>query len=141
MVRVWRLALIWLMVAVLPFKAVAGVTMVGCGPQHEAAHAIVVEQPRVTHHGHGAHHDHAARHAPADLKSTAVSVDATAAEAGVAKVKCGSCAPCCAAAAPAFAAHALPNAAATGTVTSLVADSFAGVVTDVPHRPPRPILA
>lgn len=148
MVRVWRLALIWLMVALLPFKAVAGITMVGCGPQHGAAHAQVVEQQIhvAQHHGdenhdHAAEHSHAMHQASAEAEAAAGADRADVHHDGAVKVKCGTCAPCCAAAAPGFTAHTLPSAAPNGAVASRVFDTLAGVVSDVPHRPPRLNLA
>jgi hypothetical protein len=140
---VWRVLLIWLVVAVLPFKAVGGVTMAGCGPVHEAARTQAVELPvHAAHQGDVAEDEgHAAHHLPADTTNLTDLDAETASSGGTAKVKCSSCAPCCAAVAPAFPSRALPGfAAGSSEVVSFLIETYAGVVADVPRRPPREIL-
>ncbi|MCW5631950.1 MAG: hypothetical protein KIT17_01305 [Rubrivivax sp.] len=57
------------------------------------------------------------------------------------KLKCNACAPCCAAAAPAFDPAPAPRAELGSCIAALEDACFVGVILDVPHQPPRLILA
>jgi hypothetical protein len=139
----FRTLLIWLLVAAMPVKVMAGVGTGACGPGHpSAASSMAVHAWKV--HEHSAHSFHAASvlaqlaaHQPdgAGLPGpeTTDAKDGTAA-----KLKCSSCAPCCAAAAPPPVAGPLvvlagPNEA-HGDRSAAGRD---GVFPDVPHKPPR----
>ena len=57
------------------------------------------------------------------------------------KMKCSSCAPCCSVAAPAFARTTMVQAESASTAVAFLEIRFPAVFADVPHRPPRLILA
>jgi hypothetical protein len=155
--RTLRLLLICLLSLALPFKALAGVAMIGCGPKHHASMVRMADAKPVVHAeasaGHGAHAMHASQ-SPSQGEPMA---DAAGSEGGAAapdstksatdhgakaaKGKCSSCAPCCAAAAPAPDHHRWPTAEPAHRESPFRADRYSGVITDVPHEPPRLILA
>lgn len=156
--RILRLSLICLLLLALPFKALAGLAMVGCGPAHHAqmARAAVVNVIVDTEAGgahsmpaghadaHSGHSPGAAADAPADGGDTAAADPSTPAAdhgAQVAKVKCSNCAPCCAPAAPAPDSDRWSAAEPSSRAAAVSANHYSGVVTDVPHEPPRLILA
>ncbi|MBL8346327.1 MAG: hypothetical protein JNN03_12855 [Rubrivivax sp.] len=68
-------------------------------------------------------------------------VDSSKSFGKAAKLKCSGCAPCCAVAAPAFEPARVPRAELRSCGLSFEDTRFVGVVVDVPHRPPRLILA
>jgi hypothetical protein len=87
------------------------------------------------HHAHHADHTiHAQGHGGVDDERAAVSLELPGA-------KCSGCAPCCAAAAPAPATVGLPRIAPAAPPAAFDHARYAGIVADVPHRPPRLILA
>lgn len=155
MPRAARVLLIWLVAALVPLKGLAAATLLGCGPGHAAGWT---ERGAVDMHaGHAGAADqtaHAHGHAVAQDAQGAADVQEPAAGAGDAAakkgnsslphglaIKCSSCAPCCAAAAP---APRTLEVSAVAPVTDLVVfrvGRYVGIVPDVPHRPPRPILA
>lgn len=162
--RTLRLLLICLLSLALPFKALAGVAMIGCGPAHHASmtraaapNATVATRAASAPEGrdaHAAHGDAAGvqvwvAHGSVGDGDGALDVAAgpdsakPAADHGskVSTVKCSSCAPCCAAAAPAPDHHRWPAAGPDHRESAFCADRYSGVVTDVPHEPPRQILA
>lgn len=158
--RTLRLLLICVLSLALPFKALAGVAMIGCGPTHHASMLLMAAAKPAVHSdaaaAHGAHAMHAEHTmAPGDPTADAAAnidgaasadgakpaVDHGANAAKAAKVKCSSCAPCCAAAAPAPDAHRWPTAEPSHREAAFLGDRYSGVVTDVPHEPPRLILA
>jgi hypothetical protein len=124
-----RLLLIGLLIVALPFKAMAGVFMLGCSPAHHAhmMNAAAVAAGSQDAAGMGEH--------PAGSDGVSESHQNTA-SAG----KCSSCTLCCMAAAPApeLQAHIAHRAADDGWVD--VPDRYVGVIGDVPHGPPRLIL-
>jgi hypothetical protein len=149
MSRVVRLLLICIMAVAIPLKGLAAVTMIGCGPGHQRQ--VAANTP--THHSESAS-TKASHHGAAEARATSGSLDASevvniadqtspaAAEgsASALKMKCSSCSPCCAAAAPAPEQQARsPDLQATRF--SFSDTGYVGVVTDVPHRPPRTFLA
>jgi hypothetical protein len=154
-----RLFLIWLLAAVVPLKGVAAVTTLGCGPGHHGAKASAVStdsaQP-VGHHdgdrdmvsgrGDSSQEVVEAEKRPPDVPTQddapkQSAVDASKSFGKAAKLKCSGCAPCCAAAAPAFEPARVPRAELGSCSMSFEDTRFVGVVVDIPHRPPRLILA
>lgn len=68
-------------------------------------------------------------------------VDSSKSFGKAATLKCSGCAPCCAAAAPAFEPARVLRAELSSCSVSFEDMHFVGAVVDVPHRPPRLILA
>lgn len=137
-----RLFLIWFIAAAIPLKGLAAVSVGGCGPGHAAARGATEV---VQHETHGDFHE-----VPADVRSD----DAAAAYAGVEsvadsarghsaqlKLKCSSCVPCCSVAAPAFERARISQAESAAAAVASVEIPLPGVFADVPHRPPRLLLA
>lgn len=129
-----RVLLIWLVVAALPFKAVAAVAMIACGPGHQAITAHAAQADPTAHAAHGAHHGHHAADSDSAGDRGAPASDGTA---HGAKLKCSSCAPCCGATAPASDGVRLPVRPPATGLAATERPPRAGVVEDVPHRPPR----
>lgn len=147
-----RLFLIWFMAAVIPLKGVAAVTTLGCGPGHHGATtAISIDPSRpVAHHSvdqamentHGGSSQGASMADPrSDDAPKQSAVDPSKSFGKATKLKCSGCAPCCAAAAPAFEPARVPRAEIGSCSLSFEDTRFVGVVVDVPHRPPRLMLA
>ena len=144
-----RLLLIWFIAAAVPLKGLAAVTMGGCGPGHHSPRASAEVVP------HEAHAD--SREVREDIRSgdsgesgsevEAVNeVPQTASESSTGqspqlKMKCSSCAPCCSVAAPALERVGISHADSTSTAVAFLETRFPAVFADVPHRPPRLILA
>jgi hypothetical protein len=146
MSRLVRLLLICIMAAAIPLKGVAAVTMIGCGPGHQrqaaasmqAHHSASVSQ-KASDHG-------TAESSALDADESTGIADGALADsskegsAAAVKMKCSSCSPCCAAAAPAPDEQTgSPDLQASRF--SFSSAGYVGVVTDVPHRPPRTLLA
>jgi len=150
MSRLVRFLLICIMAAAIPLKGVAAVTMIGCGPGHQRQAAASMQ----------AHHSASVSQKVSDHRTAESSVTPAALDAdestGIAdgaladsskegsaaavKMKCSSCSPCCAAAAPAPDEQTgSPDLQASRF--SFSSAGYVGVVTDVPHRPPRTLLA
>lgn len=157
MPRAARVLLIWLVAALVPLKGLAAATLLGCGPGHAAGWtergAVDIDAGHAGAADHAAHaHGHAvAQGAQGDAgeqePAAVVGEPVAAAKKGNSTpphglaIKCSSCAPCCAAAAP---APRTLEVSAVAPVTDLVVfrvGRYVGIVPDVPHRPPRPILA
>lgn len=149
MSRLVRLLLICIMAAAIPLKGVAALTMIGCGPGHQRQ--VAASAP--AHHGESAS-TKASHVGAAETEATAGSLNASEpvnsaddtsraaseASASALKMKCSSCSPCCAAAAPAPDQQtSSPDLQASRF--SFNDTGYVGVVTDVPHRPPRTLLA
>jgi hypothetical protein len=161
-----RFAVLWLLVVALPFKALAGVAMVGCGPGHHSGKALQVVASAAEVAGFEAGH-HGAGHGQAsdliqvsqdadspgmtadkgDAPDTSLSGKATHEEGKPSSQfgkmgagKCGNCAPCCAAAVPASESTVNVGRIASDDGWLDVSDSYVGVVSEVPHQPPRSIL-
>jgi hypothetical protein len=149
-----RLTLIWLIAATVPLKGLAAVSMIGCAPVHHAIAGTVAGM--VGHaHDHARDHDHAQAnahevgHAPqvpyastepgAGIESAAA--DAAPSAGDLLTAKCSGCSPCCAAAAPAAEPPTVLPTQPAACGVPFVGAQHAGVVTDVPHRPPRPTRA
>lgn len=162
--RNFRFLLICLLSLALPFKALAGAAMVGCGPAHHAAvtgaaapNATLAAQAadglgaRDAHAAHGGAAGAQGQHAGGLVADVDVALDGAAKPdsakpaidhgAKASTVKCSSCAACCAAAAPAPDFHRWTAAGPDHRESPFRADRYSGVVTDVPHAPPRLILA
>ncbi len=140
--------LICLLVIALPLKAVAAVTMVGCGPVHHAAGKSVKVQAAAVAHDHGSHASGSEHHGSSgDHAAESGGKPDGAADSGkhhgakMANAKCSSCAPCCAAAAPAPELHRFAGIEPAADELPFAATSYRGVIDDVPHKPPRPFLA
>jgi hypothetical protein len=150
MSRLVRLLLICIIAAAIPLKGLAAVMMIGCGPGHQRQ--VAASTP--AHHGESAS-TKASHVDAAESQATAGSLDASelvdsaddtsraaseASSASALKMKCSSCSPCCAAAAPAPDQQtSSPDLQASRF--SFNDTGYVGVVTDVPHRPPRTFLA
>lgn len=140
---VWiRLILIWLIAITVPLKGLAAVSMVGCGPVHEAAAGVAAGMAGHVHHNvHADGAEPVAESAEPGAGIEPAQVDMSKAVGHLLKMKCSSCSPCCGAAAPAAdPATTLPMQPESPGVPFVDAP-YAGVVTDVPHRPPRPARA
>lgn len=149
MLNAAKLLLVWIMAVALPLKGLAAVTMAGCGPGHsgpattstQAQHSESAS-PKSSHHG--TIETSVAPAAPDVVDSTAnaddASPDASKGSAAAVKMKCSGCSPCCAAAAPAPEQQTGPPDLQASRFTFSSA-GYVGVVTDVPHRPPRTVLA
>lgn len=150
---VLRLFLIWFMAMVIPLKGVAAVTTIGCGPGHHGATAAAKpgsSSRSVAHHGADRAvkqgHDGGSLGAsladpPSGDAPKQSAIDQSKSFSKVIKLKCSGCAPCCAAAAPAFEPARVPQAHLGSCGLSFEDTRFVGVDVDVPHRPPRLILA
>jgi hypothetical protein len=143
-----RLLLTCLLAIALPLKALAAVTLVGCGPVHHGPHGAVQPPAAAAAHDHGsaASSDHHAGSAGAPATDAADEPDTTE-QAGkhhgtkMANAKCSSCAPCCAAVAPAPEAQRWRGIEPARDGLPAATVRYRGVVGDVPHKPPRPSFA
>lgn len=131
--------------------------MHGVGSGHAAINAQVGDAGHADSAGHAAHaHAHVLDHGvvpqaqgaagvPATLDALAATDADASAQDGTASpglaTKCSSCAPCCAAAAPAPRSLALPSVAPAADMVVVSDARYVGIVCDIPHRPPRLILA
>lgn len=141
-----RLLLIWFIAAAVPLKGLAAVTMGGCGPGHHSPRASVAVVPHEAHaDSHEVRED--IRSGESGSEAEAVNeVPQTAPESSTGqspqlKMKCSSCAPCCSVAAPALERVSISHADSTSTAVAFLEIRFPAVFADVPHRPPRLILA
>jgi hypothetical protein len=149
MSRLVRLLLTCIMAVAIPLKGVAAVTMLGCGPGHSRqaaasmqAHHSGSASLKSSHHGMA---DTSVAPAALDAGEAADIADGASPEsskdsAAAVKMKCGGCSPCCAAAAPAPEQQTGPPDPQASRFT-FSSRGYVGVVTDVPHRPPRTFLA
>jgi hypothetical protein len=138
---VFRLLLVWLLVAAIPVKGIAAVAMLACGSHQGGAPATAHHpQPLAATHAAQGHdgHAHGVHHAPAaqgtDDSEPAPALSGTT-------HKCSACAACGAGAAlpaepPRFAMPEVGPARFTPLPRSAV-----DFVTDGPDRPPRALLA
>lgn len=167
MLRAVRLFVICLLVAAVPLKGIAGLSMIGCGPGHHATKMETrhAEQASVAAFNPSGHELHVAHGAGAPVSATpagsaatpgngvafaANGTDGTSApdlpgQAGDAKAakaaKCSSCAPCCAAAAPGGEPPRMAEPApADSRPFARVSDVPSGAA-EAPLRPPRLSLA
>jgi hypothetical protein len=141
-----RLLLIWFIAAAVPLMGLAAVTMGGCGPGHHSPgqsgeviqHATHVDAP-------DAHEDPrfgdsvSATEAVNEALQTAS--DPSTGHSAQLKMKCSSCAPCCSVTAPALERVSISHAESASTAVAFLEIRFPAVFADVPHRPPRLILA
>lgn len=162
-----RRFLICLLICAVPWKAVAGVIMLGCGPGHVSGNAsqivAMMEGRAVSHAGHhGVNQEHYSSNpivhtqssvSPATTASFAADDDpglslkdstdeffGKTSHGKAAAGKCGSCAPCCAASAPASELLVRVSCAVSHERWRASDDSLSGVIGDVPHQPPRSFL-
>lgn len=152
-----RFALLCLLIVALPFKAMAGVVMLGCGPGHHSfklSHAVAASEAgaaqAVHHHEDGGGHSHATGPSLHEAGASGASGASDGAQSGdkspsphqgkMSTGKCGSCAPCCVAAAPTSDPAVAIGHIASGDAWLSFSDSYSGVVGEVPHEPPRSIL-
>lgn len=161
-----RLILLWVLVLALPFKAMAGVAMFGCGPGHHplqalhvAASTTSVANLEMDHHGADQGQSPGALEVSSEPASPATTADAgdasdnrlsgktvqgdgtSSSQPGKTSAgKCGSCAPCCVVAAPACECAVYVGRTASDDGWLDFSDPYVGVVIEVPHQPPRSIL-
>lgn len=104
-----RVLLIWVLTIVIPFKAIAMGSAIGCGPGHHGSPSLEPAQFPVSdladrgwaeQSGHASDGGHVGERMRGASGSTDVHDDERSPSAH-AKVKCGTCAPCCAAVGPA----------------------------------------
>lgn len=120
-----RLVLL-LLIAAIPLKGLAAMTMLGCGP---AGHHSPRESAEVVQHETTVDEgDESAANWSADHSKQL-------------KMKCSSCAPCCSVAAPAPEQASISHAESVSTTVAFQAIRFPAIFADVPHRPPRLTLA
>lgn len=146
MFAAFRMLLIWLLIASMPLKALAGIGMASCGPGHHQlassmpldlgqAHVNLagpLDAPAVQLHDLS-HGSHGGASASAGTTDAINAVDDVATE-----LKCSGCSPCCAAAAPPPIAGALHGYCAPDeALDARSVSSRDGVVPAVPHKPPR----
>jgi hypothetical protein len=136
---VWiRLVLIWLIAITVPLKGQAAASMIGCGPVHQAAAGMAAE---MAEHVHGEVQAEALQSpfqsAEPDAGNGPAPADFSKAVGHLLKMKCGNCSPCCAAAAPAVDPSTTLPVQPESTGVPFVDAGYSGVITDVPHRPPR----
>ncbi len=141
-----RLLLIWFIAAAVPLKGLAAVTMGGCGPGHHSPSQPGVVVQHATHvDAHDGREDLrfddsvSATETVNDVLQTAS--DPTTGHSAQLKMKCSSCAPCCSVAAPALERMSISHAESASTAVAFLEIRFPAVFADVPHRPPRLILA
>jgi hypothetical protein len=137
-----RLLLIWFIAAAVPLKGLAAVTMGGCGPEHHSPREAAAT---VAHATHGDFHEVllelGAGNVVAGNQGAETGLDSSTGHSAQLKMKCSSCAPCCSVAAPAFARTTMVQAESASTAVAFLEIRFPAVFADVPHRPPRLILA
>ncbi|MBN9203562.1 MAG: hypothetical protein J0H28_03605 [Methylibium petroleiphilum] len=141
-----RLLLIWFIAAAVPLKGLAAVTMGGCGPGHHSPSQSGEVVQHTTHvDSADAREDlrfddsGSATEAVNEVLQTAS--DPSTGHSAQLKMKCSSCAPCCSVAAPALERVSISHADSTSTAVAFLEIRFPAVFADVPHRPPRLILA
>lgn len=161
-----RFFVLWLLVLAVPLKAMAGVAMVGCGPGHHVGNTLQIVSVAVDVAGGGVAHHGAGHGQASDLIQVSQGADSPGMNADKGDApdtrlsgkapheegkpssqfgklgagKCGNCAPCCAAAAPASESTVNVGRIASDDRWLDVSDSYVGVVSEVPHQPPRSIL-
>lgn len=141
-----RLLLIWFIAAAVPLKGLAAVTMGGCGPGHHSPGQSGEVGQHVAHvDSHEASGDLGLDDSvsPTEAVDEALQAasDASTGHSAQLKMKCSSCAPCCSAAAPALERVGISHAESASTAVAFLEIRFPAVFADVPHRPPRLILA
>lgn len=140
-----RVLLIWVLTIVIPFKAIAMGSAIGCGPGHHGSPSLEPAQFPVSdladrgwaeQSGHASDGGHVGERMRGASGSTDVHDDERSPSAH-AKVKCGTCAPCCAAVGPAT--DRLPPQISQAPVqgAAFAPQFYAGVQADVPHRLPK----
>jgi hypothetical protein len=90
--HLWRLILMWVMVAAIPLQGIAASSMLFCGPGSHHAGQAQVQAPGVADEGSGSHAHGKASHVKQDV---ADSKQAKADGLPDATHKCGVCASCC----------------------------------------------
>jgi hypothetical protein len=159
MLRLLRIALLWLAALAVPVQGFAAATMLHCGPGHAGMDAAVTqmhEAPRShadgnPRRGHAAGHHHGDEDSQAGPDTQAAVPDDTVVDSGtgksftrlhqLAKSKCASCASCCSAPALPATPLLLGSPALGEPVTVARPVSAAVFLTDGPERPPRSFLA
>lgn len=137
-----RLLLIWFIAAAVPLKGLAAVTMSGCGPGHHSSREAN-EIVQLETHGdfHEVREDVRSGNTGAGSQGVETVPDSSTGHSAQLKMKCSSCAPCCSVAAPAFERTSISQADSASTAVAFLEIRFPAVFADVPHRPPRLILA
>jgi hypothetical protein len=137
-----RLLLIWFIAAAVPLKGLAAVTMGGCGPGHHSPREAAATVAHATHGDvHEVRHELGSGNVGAGNQGVETGLDSSSGHSAQLKMKCSSCAPCCSVAAPAFARTTMVQAESASSAVAFLEIRFPAVFADVPHRPPRLILA
>ena|SRR6218665_1978348 len=122
----WLQALVWLLALALPLQTQARVSMLGCGPVHEAP----APQPHQMMDGADHHVHHHQQAEPSEPQTHAK-----------ASHQCSACAACCIGAALPSAALQLEGPTGHGVRLAAPEPASLDVVTALLERPPRPFLA
>lgn len=155
MLRLFRIALLWLAALAVPVQGFAAATMLHCGPGHagmDAAAMQMHEAPQGHADGsaqaeHASGHQHGDDGSSGDLDTQAVAPDDSGTGKSVtdlhqlAKSKCASCASCCSAPALLPTPISLGSPALGESVIVARPGSAAVYLTGGPERPPRSFLA
>lgn len=137
-----RLLLIWFIAAAVPLKGLAAVTMGGCGPGHHSPREAAATVADATHGDfHEVRHGLGSGNVGPGNQDVEAGLDSSTGHSAQLKMKCSSCAPCCSVAAPALERVSISHADSTSTAVAFLETRFPAVFADVPHRPPRLILA
>ena len=137
-----RLLLIWFIAAAVPLKGLAAVIMGGCGSGHYSSREAVATVAHATHGDfHEVRHGLGSGNVGPGNQDVEAGLDPSTGHSAQLKMKCSSCAPCCSAAAPALERVSISHADSTSTAVAFLEIRFPAVFADVPHRPPRLILA
>jgi len=155
MLRLFRIALLWLAALAVPIQGSAAAAMLHCGPGHAGMDAVVTQTHEAPeghahsspHSGHAAAHHHGDDGSQAGPDTQAVALDGIDTGRSVtdlhqlAKSKCASCASCCSAPALPATPIVLGSPALGEPITVARPVSAAVFLTDGPERPPRSFLA
>jgi len=155
MLRLFRIALLWLPPLARPLQGFAPAAMLHCGPGHAGMDAVVTQTHEAPEgHAHSSphagytaadHHGDDGSQAGPDTQAAAVDgIDtgkSTTDLHQLAKSKCASCASCCSAPALPATPIVLGSPALGESIAVARPVSTAVFLTNGPERPPRPFLA
>lgn len=128
-----KFMLVWLIALALPVQALAGATMLHCGPGHQRVHAAQMgTAPDVS-----AHHDHSQHQSASSHEHDA---GKTASMADLGKYKCSACAACGSACALPSSMPVIEAPEFGATVFLAVVPAVEAFAVDGPDRPPRSVL-
>lgn len=128
-----KFMLVWLIALALPVQALAGATMLHCGPGHQRVHAAQMgTAPDVS-----AHHDHSQHQSASSHEHDA---GKTVSMADLGKYKCSACAACGSACALPSSMPVIEAPEFGATVFLAVVPAVEAFAVDGPDRPPRSVL-